>query len=66
MAAKKLKGSALFSPEKRKEFASMGGKAAHASGNAHRWTSEEASAAGKKAAEKRWAAHRAAKAEGSK
>jgi general stress protein YciG len=34
--------------ERQKEIASRGGKAAHAQGVAHRWTSEEARAAGAK------------------
>jgi hypothetical protein len=33
-------------PEKQREIASEGGKAAHASGNAHEFTSEEARRAG--------------------
>jgi general stress protein YciG len=35
-------------PERVRAIASAGGKAAHAKGVAHRWTSEEASAAGRK------------------
>lgn len=42
------RGFALMSPEKRREVASRGGKAAHIRGRAHRWTSEEAQAAGRK------------------
>ncbi len=41
-------GSDKLSPEKRRQIASMGGKAAHKSGNAHQFTSEEARIAGKK------------------
>lgn len=37
----------LQNPEKLAGLASMGGKAAHAKGVAHRFTKEEASAAGK-------------------
>ncbi len=37
-----------MSPEKKREIASKGGKAAHALGTAHKWTSEEAQAAGRK------------------
>lgn len=33
-----------------RDIASMGGRAAHAAGTAHKWTKEEASAAGKKGA----------------
>lgn len=42
------KGFASLSPEKRKQVAALGGKAAHASGKAHKWTHEEAVLAGKK------------------
>lgn len=37
-----------MSEDKRKEISSMGGKAAHKAGTAHKWTSEEAQEAGKK------------------
>ena len=47
-AARRLRGFAAMSPEKKKEIASMGGRAAHACGRAHQFTSEEARAAGKK------------------
>lgn len=46
--AKSRKGFASMSPERMREIASAGGKSAHAMGRAHRWTSEEASEAGKK------------------
>jgi general stress protein YciG len=46
--AKRLRGFAAMSPEKKKEIASMGGRAAHACGRAHQFSSEEARAAGKK------------------
>lgn len=42
------RGFAVLSPEKKREIASMGGKAAHEHGRAHRFTSEEARAAGNK------------------
>lgn len=42
------RGFAVLSPEKKREIASMGGKAAHEHGRAHRFTTEEARAAGKK------------------
>ena len=45
---KRLRGFAAMSPEKKKEIASMGGRAAHACGRAHQFTSEEGRAAGKK------------------
>lgn len=40
------RGFAALSPERMREVASQGGKAAHASGAAHRYTSAEARAAG--------------------
>ena len=42
------RGFASMSSEKKGEIASKGGKAAHAQGTAHKWTSEEAQAAGRK------------------
>jgi general stress protein YciG len=42
------RGFASMSPEKRREVASRGGKAAHARGKGRRWTSEEARVAGRK------------------
>jgi len=45
---RKPRGFAALSPEKRKEIASKGGKAAHAAGTAHQFTREEAIAAGAK------------------
>ena len=38
----------MVSAERLKEISSLGGKAAHAKGTAHQWTSEEASRAGAK------------------
>jgi general stress protein YciG len=46
MASKR--GFAAMSEERRREIASRGGKAAQASGKAHHFTAEEASAAGRK------------------
>ena len=46
--ARRLRGFAAMSPEKKREIASMGGRAAHACGRAHQFSSEEARAAGKK------------------
>jgi len=43
---KSRRGFAAMSPEKQREIASLGGKAAHAKGTAHEFTSEEARAAG--------------------
>jgi general stress protein YciG len=45
---RRLRGFAAMSPEKKKEIAGMGGRAAHAAGRAHRFSTEEARAAGKK------------------
>lgn len=42
------RGFASMSVEKKREIASKGGRAAHAMGTAHKWTSEEAQAAGRK------------------
>jgi len=40
------RGFASMDPQKQRQIASEGGKAAHASGNAHEFTSEEARRAG--------------------
>ena len=48
MAKSKGRGFASMSPDKQRQIASKGGKAAHAKGTAHKWTSEEAQAAGRK------------------
>jgi len=45
---RRLRGFAAMSPEKKREIAGMGGRAAHANGRAHQFSSEEARAAGKK------------------
>ena len=37
-----------MSPERQKEIASKGGRAAHAKGTAHEWTPDEARTAGRK------------------
>ncbi len=47
-AAAKLRGFAAMNPAKQKAIASSGGKKAHAVGNAHEFTSDEARAAGTK------------------
>jgi uncharacterized protein len=46
--AKEDRGFASMDRAKQKEIASKGGKAAHAKGTAHEWTSEEAREAGRK------------------
>jgi uncharacterized protein len=44
----RLRGFAAMTPERRKEIAAQGGKAAHQKGTAHQWTSEQARDAGRK------------------
>jgi general stress protein YciG len=48
-----LRGFAAMDPQRQREIASLGGRAAHQSGHAHEFTSEEARAAGRKRHEKR-------------
>src|SRR5436305_1350259 len=45
---KSSRGFAAMSPEKQKQIASEGGRAAHKQGVAHEWNSDEARRAGKK------------------
>ena len=42
------RGFAAMDPEKQRQIARQGGKAAHQQGVAHQWTTEEARAAGRK------------------
>src|SRR5215208_1705905 len=42
---KERRGFASMTPEKQREIASKGGRAAHQKGTAHEWTSEEARSA---------------------
>lgn len=53
---KRPRGFAAMDPKRVSEIASKGGKAAHAAGTAHQFTSEEAKAAGAKggSAPHRW------------
>ncbi len=44
----KPRGLAALSPERRREIASKGGRAAHAKGTSYEWTPEEARRAGRK------------------
>jgi uncharacterized protein len=53
MANNNDRGFAAMDPEEQQEIASKGGKAAHESGNAHEFTSEEAREAGKKGGQAR-------------
>ena len=45
---KSRRGFAAMSPERQKEIASQGGRAAHEQGVAHEWSADEARSAGKK------------------
>jgi len=49
--AKRPRGFAAMSPEKQREIASQGGKAAHKKGTAHQFTTDEARLAGQKGGE---------------
>src|SRR5262245_37506062 len=51
MTGKSRRGFASMAPDKRREIASKGGKAAHAQGSAHEFTPEEARIAGRKGGE---------------
>jgi hypothetical protein len=48
ISKKSMRGFASMTSEQRKQIASMGGRAAHALGTAHRFSSAEASVAGRK------------------
>jgi general stress protein YciG len=48
MAGKGGRGFARMDPEKQREIARAGGRAAHASGHAHEWDSTQAAIAGRK------------------
>ena len=45
---KERRGFASMSPDKQREIASKGGRAAHEKGTAHEWTADEARSAGRK------------------
>jgi general stress protein YciG len=45
---KERRGFASMSPDKQREIASKGGRAAHEKGTAHEWTPDEARNAGRK------------------
>lgn len=45
---KERRGFASMSPEKQREIASKGGRAAHERGTAHEWTADEARSAGRR------------------
>jgi general stress protein YciG len=48
MTEPKKRGFAAMSPEKRAEISSLGGKAAHRMGKAHKFTTEEAAMMGRR------------------
>jgi uncharacterized protein len=54
----KGRGFASMTEEKVREIASKGGRAAHEKGTAHEWSSQEASAAGRKGGQSRQAHNR--------
>ncbi|QQG49858.1 MAG: stress-induced protein [Candidatus Berkelbacteria bacterium] len=56
---KSKRGFASMDASTQRRIASAGGRAAHASGNAHQWTPKEASKAGKKGGRARKAQRRA-------
>ena len=45
------RGFAAMDPERQRQIASEGGRAAHMQGTAHKWTSEESRIAGRKGGE---------------
>lgn len=55
------RGFASMDPQRQREIASAGGKAAHEKGTAHEFTSEEARAAGRKGGQARSESNRASK-----
>ena len=63
---KARRGFASMSPEKQREIASKGGRAAHAKGTAHEWSAEEAREAGRKGGQARSLANRTKNAEGAR
>jgi general stress protein YciG len=50
---KSIRGFAAMSPEKQREIASKGGRAAHQQGVAHEWSRDEAKEAGRKGGQAR-------------
>ncbi|MBK6489074.1 MAG: stress-induced protein [Gemmatimonadetes bacterium] len=51
MSGKSKRGFASMDPERQREIASKGGRAAHAKGTAHEWSRDEARNAGRKGGE---------------
>src|SRR5262249_52617106 len=46
--SRELRGFALMDPERQREIAAKGGRAAHEKGTAHEWSKEQARIAGRK------------------
>lgn len=51
MGSKSKRGFASMDPERQREIASKGGRAAHEKGTAHEWSRDEARSAGRKGGE---------------
>ena len=51
MSSKSKRGFASMDPERQREIASKGGRAAHQKGTAHEWSRDEARTAGRKGGE---------------
>lgn len=51
MSGKSKRGFASMDPARQREIASKGGRAAHAKGTAHEWSTDEARRAGRKGGE---------------
>jgi len=64
-SGKSNRGFASMDPQRQREIASEGGRAAHEKGTAHEFTSEEAREAGRKGGQARSQANRNKNAEGS-
>lgn len=63
---KSNRGFASMDPQRQREIASEGGRAAHEKGTAHEFTSEEAREAGRKGGQARSQANRNKNSEGSR
>ena len=61
---KRVRGFGALSPERRREIARKGGQAAHQSGNAHEFTTDEAREAGRRGGKACHVARKAKKAKG--
>lgn len=65
-SGKSNRGFASMDPQRQREIASEGGRAAHEKGTAHEFTSEEAREAGRKGGQARSQANRNKNSEGSR